>query len=320
MIEKKERHPKIETDIKRYISDNNFTCTLVAISGGADSIALLSALASSKIKVIAAHCNFHLRGEESMRDQHHVDIICKQLNIPLLIKDFDVEEYKSRKKSCSTEMACRELRYKWFEDLAKEVGAERIATGHNADDNIETLFLNLLRGSGTTGLRGMSVDNGKIWRPLLSFHRNEIEQYLNQKKLKYITDSSNLTSDYRRNYLRNTIFPLLQEKWSGFNKALDRSLSIIRGENQIVENAVSSALPAPGQPLKVSEVLDFPFPELLIRRFISPGGPFTNTSGEIMEAIRAKKPDKKKWTIRNGELLLRNGNLYLSLRDFNNAE
>lgn len=319
MIEKKERYHKIETAIKRYISEHDFTCILVAISGGADSIALLSAIAASKIKVIPAHCNFHLRGEESMRDQHHVEAICKRLNLPIYIKDFDVENYKVLNKGCSTEMACRELRYKWFDDLAEETGAERIATGHNADDNVETLFLNLLRGSGTAGLRGMAVDNGKIWRPLLSFHRKEIEQYLLQKNLHYITDSSNLTTDYRRNYLRNTIFPMLREKWSGFDKALDRSMAIIRGENQIIENVVSSTLPAPGLPLKVSDILNFPFPELLVRRFISPGEPFTTTSGEILEAIHARKPDKKRWTIRKGEIILRNGNLFLILKDNNSV-
>ena len=134
------------------------------------------------------------------------------MEVELLVKDFDVEKYMSDNKGTSTEMACRSLRYEWFFKIAEELQADRIVTGHNADDNIETLFLNLMRGSGTTGLKGMLPDNGKIWRPLLNFHRKDIEEYLEEKNLQFITDSSNLSSDYRRNYLRNEIFPMLRKR------------------------------------------------------------------------------------------------------------
>ena len=283
---------------------------VATVSGGADSVAMLSAVNAAGIEIIAAHCNFHLRGEESMRDQRHVAYVCSQLNVKLLTIDFDVEKHMSSRKGISVEMACRELRHEWFASLLSSLDADRIATGHNADDNIETLFLNLLRGSGTTGLRGMLPDNGKIWRPLLSFHRQEILQYLKERDLSYVTDSTNLQSDYRRNFLRNDIIPLLRSRWTGFDKALDRSITLLQKENKIVNACVEGALPTPGEPLHTDVVKAFPDPELLVRRFIEPLGPFTTTAGEVLSAIEADKPSVKKWTLRNGTLLLRNHKLF----------
>lgn len=307
---------------------------IVALSGGADSVALLAALAeirtplppsgekaaltqslspsyNQNIVITAAHCNFHLRGEESMRDQHFVESLCTHLHIPLEIRHFDVAGYRSLNPSVSIEMACRDLRYDWFRRLMIELKADRIATGHNADDNIETMFLNLLRGSGTTGLRGMSPDNGSVLRPLLSIHRPEIEKYLKGKGLDFIVDSSNLTSDYRRNFLRNEIIPQLRMRWPGLNKALDRSIQLLKAENDIIEKAVADCLPPEGMPLSADVALSFPAPELLIRRFIQRLQPLTTTPGEIVAAMRAAKSDVRRWALPGGSIILRAGRLYL---------
>lgn len=312
MAYSKEKFNSIEKIFFKDIRRLGIHTVIATVSGGADSIALVSALAATGINVIAAHCNFHLRGEESMRDQHHVEDICRKLNVKLLVKDFDIADYIKTHKGESIEMACRKVRYEWFDNIAKEFSAVRIATGHNADDNIETLFLNLMRGSGTTGLRGMLPDNGKIWRPLLSFHRREIESYLKEKRIDFITDSSNLSNDYRRNFLRNRIIPLLRSRWEGFDKALDRSLSILRNENHVVNSMVDSNLPDNGTPLTADTIMSFPAPELLVRRYIEPLKPFTTTAGEVIEAIIADKPDKRQWNLRNGILTLQNRKLHIS--------
>lgn len=280
------------------------------VSGGADSVALLSALTECGIfEVTALHCNFHLRGEESMRDQHFVEELCRRLEVDLTVKDFDTLEYIRDNKGTSLEMACRELRYAWFRDTAAEIGADRIATGHNADDNIETMLLNLFRGSGTSGLRGMSPDNGEIWRPLLSVHRTEITEYLAGKGLTFITDSSNLTSDYRRNFIRNEVIPLLQTRWPGLKRSLDRSILLLREDNKVVSSTLNSVLSEATTELGTETIMEFPSPVLLIRRFIEPLRPFTTTAGEIIEAIKADKPHARRWALPLGNIELRNHTL-----------
>lgn len=303
------KHP-VEAGVRRSLSSLGIRRVIATVSGGPDSMALLAALAASGAEVTAAHCNFHLRGNESMRDQHHVERECERLGIPLHVKDFDVARFIDANPGSSTEMACRELRYAWFRSLMAETGADRIATGHNADDNIETLFLNLLRGSGTSGLKGMLPDNGEVWRPLLSFHRPLLEDYLEAKGMESITDSSNLQTEYRRNFLRNEVIPLLRSRWSGFDKALDRSLTILRSENRVVNAMVELRLPADGEPLAAADALAFPDPELLVRRFIEDAMPFTTTAGEVVAAMRAAKPDVARWKLKNGTLELRNNRLW----------
>ncbi len=311
MFESKNKRNPIETSCRQEVKTLCLRSVIATVSGGTDSIAMLAALCSTGVKVTAAHCNFHLRGEESMRDEQHVRDICFLLGVELITIDFDVDEYMASHKGISVEMACRELRHQWFDSLLSELNADRIVTGHNADDNIETLFLNLMRGSGTSGLRGMLPDTGKIWRPLLSFHRPEILKYLEEKDIGYVTDSTNLQSDYRRNFLRNEIIPQLRTRWAGFDKALDRSLSLLREENKIVAAALNSVLPPIGKPLQANFIMAFPDPELLVRRYIEPLGPFTTTASEVIAAIKANKPHRKTWKLRNGILRLQNHYLYL---------
>ena len=307
MIPYRYKQTSLEKVVRNCIKNADVRSLVVTVSGGADSVALIAALSSLSryLSINALHCNFHLRGEESNRDQASVENLCRNLNLPLFVKDFDVEAYMQANKGVSVEMACRELRYEWFRNMKAELGAERIATGHNADDNIETLLLNLLRGSGTTGLKGMLCDTGEIIRPLLSIHRSEIISYLSQRDLSYVTDSSNLTSDYRRNFLRNEVLPLIRSRWAGADKALDRSISLLQSENRLVEEAVRKALPPSGHPLLRDTVLSFPAPELLIRRYLLPLSPLTTTPAEVLAAMRADKPDIKRWQLPGGTAILR---------------
>lgn len=310
MKKAKKCEERLEAGLCREIQANGFSKIIAAVSGGADSVALASLLAScDKVETIVAHCNFHLRGEESMRDERFVRDLCAGLGLRLATIDFNVGEYMAAHKGTSVEMACRRLRYDWFASLMEETGADRIATGHNADDNIETLLLNLLRGSGTSGLKGMLADNGRIWRPLLRTHRCEIVDYLKARNLGHITDSSNLSSDYRRNFLRNEVIPLLKTRWSGFDKALDRSVRLVGEDNRIVSHFIIEAVPDGKDSLEVADILAFPSPESLVRRFIEPVGPFTTTASEIIAAIRAQKPHARLWKLMRGTVTLRNRRL-----------
>ena len=144
---------KFEADVARVICDVEGRL-LVAVSGGADSTALLHCLCRLKRDCVVAHCNFHLRGAESDRDQSFVEELCRQHGVSLNVIDFDVEEY-CRNHKVSVEMACRELRYEWFASLLEKHGCTRIVVAHNSDDNIETMLLNLFRGTGIDGLVGI---------------------------------------------------------------------------------------------------------------------------------------------------------------------
>ena len=183
---------------------------IVACSGGADSIFLLHILHTQGFDCVAAHCNFHLRGEESDRDEKFVRDFCASRNITLVVKSFATTEYAHEKK-LSIEMAARELRYNWFEQVRKEYNAGAIAVAHHSDDSIETIILNLLRGTGLKGICGIRPKNGYVVRPLLCINRAEIEQYLKENNIQYITDSTNLENEYTRNKIRNIVMPILRE-------------------------------------------------------------------------------------------------------------
>ncbi len=180
---------------------------LVALSGGADSIALLHVLQRLDVNIAAAHCNFNLRGEESDADESFVVEETKRIGIQLFLKSFDTIAF-SKEKGISIEMAARDLRYAWFNELLKQNKFDWIATGHHVDDNIETVFLNLTRGTGIKGISGIKPVTGNVIRPLINVTRAEIEEYCHRKDYQYRTDSSNLESVYTRNKLRNQILPM----------------------------------------------------------------------------------------------------------------
>ena len=201
-------------NIQKYIEEKQlFTLhdkVLVALSGGADSVALLRVLLVLGYHCEAAHCNFHLRGEESDRDERFVNELCKGLGVTLHVTHFDTVAYASR-QHVSIEMAAREMRYDWFEQLRKERGMAVIAVAHHRDDSVETFLLNLIRGAGINGLKGISPHNGCIVRPLLEVSRQDILDYLRCLRQGYVTDSTNLQDEYMRNKIRLNILPMLRE-------------------------------------------------------------------------------------------------------------
>ncbi len=186
---------------------------LVCISGGADSVALLDVLLRAGYQCIAAHCNFHLRGEESNRDETFVRELCRQWKTPLLVTDFDTQTY-AKAHNVSIEMAARELRYQWFDEMAREKGCQAITVAHHQNDQAETILLNLRRGTGLRGLTGMrpvsanpmAPDSVPVVRPLLCTTRDYIEHYLRDKRhISWVTDSTNSDTSIARNAIREQL-------------------------------------------------------------------------------------------------------------------
>ena len=213
---------------------NNGATVIVGLSGGCDSVVLLHILHRMGYRCMAAHCNFHLREEESDQDEHFVEKFCAELNIPLEITHFDTLNY-AREHQLSIELAARELRYKWFESLRQKHNAEAIAVGHHADDQAETLLMHLVRGSGLNGLCGMHPRNGHIVRPLLQLTRKEIEAYALQEHLSYVTDSTNSDTQYRRNYFRHEVIPLLEKLNPQIVATLSRTCQHLQGYQQFIQ-------------------------------------------------------------------------------------
>ncbi len=172
-------------------------------------MALLLLLKEQGFRIHAAHCNFHLRGEESDRDEAFCVELCGRLGIELHRAHFDTKTYADL-HHVSIEMAARELRYRWFEQLRQDIGAAAICVAHHQNDSVETILMNIIRGTGLRGLTGIQARNGYVLRPLLCVSRDEIERFLAERGQSYVTDSSNLTEDYMRNKIRLQVLPLLQ--------------------------------------------------------------------------------------------------------------
>nr|WP_319399303.1 tRNA lysidine(34) synthetase TilS [uncultured Carboxylicivirga sp.] len=210
---------------------------LVAVSGGADSMALLHLLKNRRIDISAAHCNFNLRGEESDGDQQLVEAYCAEQNIPLSIKSFDTTTY-AREHKISIEMAARDLRYNWFNELMAEKGVDVLLTAHHGNDSIETFFLNLVRGTGVKGLSGIQHRNGNIVRPLLDFSRNQIEEYCLQHEIAYRNDSSNSDVKYLRNKIRHEVIPVLEQMNPSFFSTMLTNMEHVHEAEMMLEQVV----------------------------------------------------------------------------------
>ena len=239
---------KVERYINKHKLLNPNELYIVALSGGADSVALLLLLKNAGFNVHAAHCNFRLRGAESDRDEVFCVELCHRLGVELHRVHFDTREYAELHK-VSIEMSARELRYKWFEQLREDIGAAGICVAHHRDDSVETVILNMVRGTGVHGLVGIRPRNGYILRPLLCVSRDEIEGFLTSCGQKYITDSTNLEDEATRNKVRHHIIPELQqlngkaleniqrmtERMAAVEELLDayKAQTIVRKENGI---------------------------------------------------------------------------------------
>ena len=210
---------------------------LVALSGGADSVALLLILKELGYRIEAAHCNFHLRGEESNRDEDFVKELCRKQDIPFHVIHFDTNEYAALHQ-VSIEMAARELRYGYFRQLRQDIGADKVCVAHHRDDAVETLLMNLMRGSGVHGLTGIRAHHGEIVRPLLAVSRQEIEEYLHSIGQDFVTDSTNLVDDVLRNKIRLNVLPLLEKINPNVAENIGKTARFMQETEKVVETAI----------------------------------------------------------------------------------
>lgn len=273
---------RLDAEVASVLSTAGVKRAIVGISGGADSVALLHALLRTGTEVEAIHCNFHLRGEESNRDESFVRELCQRLEVPLEVVDFDVEAYREEHGG-SVEMACRELRYDYFNEKKVSTGAARIAVAHNSDDNAETVLLNLFRGAGIAGLRAMKQDTDVVIRPLLAISRAEIEEYLRALDQPYVTDSTNLSSDYRRNFIRNEVLPLIEREWPDVKRSLNRTSWNMAAEEEGAEGFVGNLIN--GDILPYNRLDDSIQGRWLLRKFVTRKGGSDHIVKEISRSI-----------------------------------
>ncbi len=238
---------KVMDCIQKYEMIGHDDAVLIGVSGGIDSITLLYSLYflkdDLKCSLVVAHANHGLRGEQSDREAEFVRKIAGDLKLPSAIEKIDVLGYMAE-KGLSKQVAARELRYAFFEKAARQYSANKIALGHNADDQAETVLMRLLRGSGAKGIAGIKpVRDGKIIRPLIEISRDEIIEFVKEKELKYVEDSSNLEPYYLRNKIRLNLIPLLKEEYNpNIVETLREVSEIIKDEDEFLESYCSTIL------------------------------------------------------------------------------
>jgi tRNA(Ile)-lysidine synthase len=228
-------------ELKNFISDEGLfgkeTRVLLAVSGGLDSSVMAELFFRSGYAFGIAHCNFQLRADESVRDEQFVREMALRYNLPCFIRRFDTLSF-ARKNKLSVQMAARELRYTWFEELMSRESYDCLATAHHLDDQIETFLINLSRGTGIAGLHGILPRQGRIIRPLLFATRAELEKFANEQGIEYVEDSSNTSLKYTRNRIRHKIIPQLEKLNPSFRKEMGDTIRRVREAESIYLSVV----------------------------------------------------------------------------------
>ena len=258
---------------------------IIGLSGGADSVALLLMLKEGGFNVHAAHCNFLLRGAESDRDEAFCVSLCQQLGVELHRAHFYTRTY-AESHHVSIEMAARELRYKWFEQLRQDIGAVGICVAHHRDDSVETVLLNLVRGTGLRGLMGIQPRNGSVLRPLLCVSRAEIEAFLAEKGQEYVTDSTNLEADVQRNIIRLEVLPLLRRLNPAVAENIQRTAENLSDAQQVLNVAIASINSC--KILELSDLEKYGSSEYLVYEWLRKYGFNGNQVHQILDAETGK--------------------------------
>ncbi|WP_067037313.1 tRNA lysidine(34) synthetase TilS [Allomuricauda sp. CP2A] len=227
--------PQFKAHLKTNLPFLEKSRLLVACSGGVDSVVLAHLSVQTGLDVTLAHCNFHLRGSESDGDESFVRNLAKELGVKVKVKSFNTKKFADQNRG-SIQMAARELRYEWFDELLGTKGFEYLLTAHHADDSLETFLINLSRGTGIDGLSGIPVQNGKVVRPLLDFSQKNILDYAKREKLQWREDSSNSDKKYLRNKIRLEIVPKLKELHPSFPENFKKTQHHLQDTNILVRN------------------------------------------------------------------------------------
>ena len=284
---------------------------LVALSGGADSVCLLRALLMLGYRVEAVHCNFNLRGVESKRDEEFVRNICQILNVELHVIHFDTKTYAELHK-VSIEMAARALRYGYFEQLRQDIGADDICVAHHADDSIETMLINLIRGTGLHGLTGIKPRNAHIIRPLLAVRRNDITAWLKSIGQDYVTDSTNLKPNVMRNKVRLQVLPLLRTLSPGIDGSILATAAHLTETERVYDAAVkaSEERVVCKNSVDIYTLLNEPSPESILHYWLKKYSFSSASIEEIAHSLNNPRTGSV-WTSATHQLTIHRGRIIL---------
>lgn len=306
---------KCASFLKNECSIPNNARILLAVSGGVDSMVMLDIMKGLPYDIGVAHCNFHLRDQAADEDEIFVRQTASNLSLPYFCAHFDTRKHAKENK-LSIEMAARELRYRWFGQIAGSHGYSHIATAHHQDDAMETFFLNLCRGTGIRGLTGIRACTGNIIRPLICFSREEIRQYATDHHIAYHEDATNREDTYRRNYIRHHIIPAFRQLYPSFDRNMAKSMRILQAQEEVYRHhtdEIGSQLmqkDEAGFRIDRSALQNLPFPDIYLFEMLHPYGfnmtqvqaVLQNPSGRKGRHYRSKS--HQLW-LKEGELLLR---------------
>lgn len=298
----------LKTLVAHYIEDRRLLdksrLQLVALSGGADSVALLLLLRDLGYRLEAVHCNFQLRGDEADRDEDFCQSLCDELALPLHRAHFDTRSY-AQLHGISIEMAARQLRYAYFRQLREAIGAEAICVAHHRDDSVETILLNLIRGTGIHGLTGMKPRQGDVVRPLLCVSRADLVSYLDGLGRSYVTDSSNLVADVKRNKVRLQILPLIEAINPSFRDTVLTMAAELEGIERVVDTQLAHY--AEATELSIEAIRQEPSAELALYYFLQPRHFNPSQIRQIADRLAASSGSR--WISPTHELLSDRGRL-----------
>lgn len=275
-----------------YLSEKKL---LIACSGGLDSVVLTYLMKELNYEIALAHCNFSLRGKESDGDEMFVIGLAKNLEIPVFAETFDTKKFAKEHK-ISTQMAARELRYNWFSEILKDFKYDFLLTAHHLDDDLETFFINLSRGTGLNGLTGIPKENNKIIRPLLKFSREEILKYAEENNLKWREDSSNQKTDYLRNTLRLEVLPQFKKMNDSVLKNFQKTQQNLKASQNLIEDYLALVYnlvvteAADSYKINIQKIKDLPHTKALLYELLNSFG-FTEWDdvSQLLDAQTGKK-------------------------------
>jgi len=297
---------------------NNSDRLLLAVSGGKDSVLMLHLFKAIGVDFGVAHCNFNLRGEEALRDENFVRLLCANLDLPFYVTHFETKKYAHEHK-ISTQMAARELRYNWFEELRIQNAYDYIALAQHQNDAVETVLINLTRGTGIGGLHGILPKRGKLIRPLLFLNRNEIDFAIETNNLAYVEDSSNLSSDYVRNRIRLKVIPELQQINPNLIQTFSENISRFAEIETFLQEQVDilktrlCILQADGTYISIQEIQKLASKKILMTELLKRFGFEPDVVGSLIDGL--DKQSGKLYFSRSHKAVIDRENLIITLRN-----